>query len=93
MIIPEKPHKQLLPMQKKWNEGPIEKMNAIANEAVKVIKENLPAGLKVGELLHDNTLDDNTHKMEGGLSGLMQIIGDAFSTSGNEERDNHLRIF
>ncbi|MFM6923869.1 MAG: hypothetical protein ACKOU7_00070 [Ferruginibacter sp.] len=79
------------------------KMNAIANEAVKTVKENLPAGdgirevkvffgnqrknillylpaeLKMGELLHDNTLDDNTNKMEGPISNLIQNIGAAFS--------------
>jgi hypothetical protein len=85
------------------NEAPVTKMNAIANEAVKVAKENLPANagvkevkdffsgqvknilpylpveLKMGELLHDNTLDDNTNKMEGPISSLMQNIGSAFS--------------
>ncbi len=85
------------------NEDPAAKMNAIANEAVKVTKENLaadagikevkdffsdqrnnillylPAELKMGELLHDNTLDDNTNKMEGPISSLMQSIGAAFS--------------
>jgi hypothetical protein len=85
------------------NEEPVAKMNEIANEAVKVAKENIPADagikevkdffsgqvnniqlylpveLKMGELLHDNTLDDNTNKMEGPLSSLMQSIGSAFS--------------
>lgn len=85
------------------NVEPVAKMNAIADEAVKVAKENLPANagikevkdffsnqvpnilpylpveLKMGELLHDNTLDDNTKKMEGPVSSLMQSIGSAFS--------------
>jgi hypothetical protein len=85
------------------NEDPVAKMNAIANEAVKLAKENmaanagikevklffsdqknnillyLPAELRMGELLHDNTLDDNTNKMEGPISSLMQSIGAAFS--------------
>ncbi len=85
------------------NEDPMAKMNDIANEAVKVTKENLsadagikdvklffnhqrnnillylPAELRMGELLHDNTLDDNTNKMEGPISSLMQSIGSAFS--------------
>jgi hypothetical protein len=39
----------------------------------------LPAELRMGELLHDNTLDDNTNKMEGPISSLMQSIGTAFS--------------
>ena len=78
-------------------------MNAIANETVKLVKENLtekadikevkfffsnqknnillylPAALNMGELLHDNTLDDKTNKMEGPVSSLMQSIGSAFS--------------
>jgi len=86
------------------NEEPATKMNAIANEAVKVVKENLPAGagikevkiffadqennillylppvLNMGELLHDNILDDNTNKMEGPVSSLMQSIGSVFSS-------------
>lgn len=85
------------------NEDPVAQMNAIANEAVKVCKENLPANaavkevkdffsnqvnnilpylpveLKMGQLLHDNTLDDNTNKMEGPISSLMNSIGSAFS--------------
>ena len=84
-------------------ESPVIKMNAIASEAVKVVKENLspgagikevklffsnqrnnillylPAALNMGELLHDNTLDDNTNKMQGPISSLMQSIGAAFS--------------
>lgn len=88
---------------KRSNEEPAAKMNAIANEAVKVAKENLPAGagikevkiffadqennillylppvLNMGELLHDNILDDNTNKMEGPVSSLMQSIGSVFS--------------
>ena len=78
-------------------------MNAIANEAVKVIKENLAengsikevklflsnqrnnilshllAALNMGRFLNDNTLDDNTNKMEGPVSSLIKNIGSAFS--------------
>jgi hypothetical protein len=39
----------------------------------------LPAALNMGTLLHNNTLDDNTHKMEGPLSSLMQSLGNLFS--------------
>ena len=91
------------------NEDPVAKMNAIANEAVKVAKENmaadadikevklffgdqrnnillyLPAELKMGELLHDNTMDDNTNKMEGPVSSLMQSIGAAFTNPVTED--------
>jgi hypothetical protein len=85
------------------NAETIIKMNEIANEAVKLVKENLPANaaikevklffsnqknnillylpaaLNMGELLHDNTLDDNTNKMKGPISSLIQNIGGMFS--------------
>jgi len=87
------------------NEDPIAKMNAIATEAVKVAKENmpadaaikdiktffseqknnillyLPAELNIGEMLHDDSLDDGTNKMEGPISSLIKNIGDNFSQS------------
>jgi hypothetical protein len=98
---------------KQSNEDPVAKMNAIANEAIKLAKENmpadagikdvklffsnqrnnillyLPAELKMGELLHNDTLDDNTNKMEGPVSSLMQSIGSAFSNpvTGEEIKD------
>lgn len=79
------------------------KMNSIANEAIKITKENLPANagikevkafflnqrnnilpylppaLQLGDLLNDNTIDDNVNKMEGPVSSLMKSIGSAFS--------------
>jgi hypothetical protein len=88
---------------KQSNQDPVAKMNAIADEAVKVVKANLPAdasakevklffnnqknnillylpaGLNMGDLLNDTTLDDKTNKMEGPISSLMQSIGSAFS--------------
>jgi hypothetical protein len=45
----------------------------------------LPAALHMGELLHDNTLDDNINKMEGAISSLMKSIGSAFSNPLTEE--------
>jgi len=45
----------------------------------------LPAALHLGELLEDDTLDDNTHKMEGPVSSLMNKIGAAFSKPADEE--------
>jgi len=39
----------------------------------------LPPGLKTGELFNHETIDDNTNKMEGPVSSLMNKIGDAFS--------------
>jgi hypothetical protein len=94
---------------KQSNHDPIAKMNAIATEAVKVMKENLvadagvkevklffnnqknnillylPTALGMGDLLHDAALDDNTNKMEGPISSLMQKLGAAFSTPVSEE--------
>jgi hypothetical protein len=43
----------------------------------------LPPALNMGTLLHDNTLDDNTHKMEGPISSLMQSLGNIFSGPAN----------
>ena len=45
----------------------------------------LPATLNMGSLLNDDTLDDNTNKMEGPISSLMHSIGNAFSTPVTEE--------
>ena len=88
---------------------PIERMNDIADETIRVTKENLPAdadikdvktffsdqknnillylpaALHIGDLLHDDTLDDNTNKMEGPISSLMHSIGSAFSKPVTEE--------
>ena len=89
------------------------KMNAIATEAVKIVKENLPAfatikdvktfftdqknnillylpaALNMGELLHEDALDDGTNKMEGPVSSLIKNIGDTFSGSdtGDENKE------
>ena len=40
----------------------------------------LPAALQMGELLHNNMLDDRTNKMEGPFSSFMRSIGSGFST-------------
>jgi len=90
-------------------ESAISKMNAIAREAVKVVRENLSGDadmkevklyfssqkmdillyllpiLQMGVLLHDNTLDDKTNKMEGPISSLINTIGNAFSAPVTEE--------
>lgn len=49
----------------------------------------LPVELKMGELLHDNTLDDTTNKMEGPVSNLIKNIGNAFSNpvTGDEMKE------
>lgn len=91
----------------------IPRLNQIANEAEKIVKDNLPAGatvkdvkaffnnqrnnillylppaLNIGDMLNDDTLDDNVNKMEGPVSSLMQSIGAAFSSPVVEEKENH----
>lgn len=95
---------------KQSSDDPLSKMNAIAAEAAKVIREQvgengtiksvkdffinqkndillylLPT-LKMGDLLHDNTLDDGTNKMEGPISSLMHSLGSVFTNpTTNEE--------
>ncbi len=41
----------------------------------------LPGGLKLGDLLNDDTLEDKSNKMEGPISSLMHKIENSFSTS------------
>jgi hypothetical protein len=50
----------------------------------------LPAELQMGELLHDNTLDDRTNKMEGPVSSIMRAIGGGFSNEDAEKKDTVL---
>ncbi len=52
-------------------------MTAQRNEILKY----LPPGLKLGDLLNDQALEDNTNKMEGPVSSLMHKIENAFSKS------------
>ena len=47
----------------------------------------LPAELQMGELLHDNTLDDRTNKMEGPVSSIIRAIGGGFSNGEAEKKD------
>ncbi len=86
-----------------------DQLNNIADEAIKIARENMPDGatikdvkiffsnqlnnilpylpatLRMGDLLNDTTLDDNTNKMEGPISSLMHKIGSAFSTPETKE--------
>ena len=39
----------------------------------------LPSSLQMGELLDDATMDDNTHKMGGPFSSIINALGDQFS--------------
>ena len=47
----------------------------------------LPAELNMGGLLDDETLDDQTNKMEGPISSLIQNIGTVFSTPDTVKKD------
>ncbi len=48
----------------------------------------LPAELQMGELLHDNTLDDRTNKMEGPVSSIIRAIGGGFSNGESVKEDS-----
>ena len=43
---------------------------------------HLPAALQLGDLLHDNAMDDRTNKMEGPVSNFMHTIENKFSGGG-----------
>ncbi|CAN5230696.1 hypothetical protein BH11BAC6_BH11BAC6_02430 [soil metagenome] len=60
--------------------------NILSGERNNILKY-LPPTLHMGELLNDNTLDDNVTKMEGPVSGLMNAIGNIFS--GSEKTDKN----
>ncbi len=47
----------------------------------------LDPGLQMGHYLQDDTIDDSTNKMEGPVSGLMHNIGQIFSGSGNDKKE------
>ena len=92
----------------------IDKLNAIADETVKVVRSQLPKNacikdvklffinqrknillylpsqLHMGELLHDNALDDNVNKMEGPVSGFMNKLGSLFSQPVTEKEIRHV---
>ncbi len=106
-------HKDAAEKIKSYSESGAEhatsKMNGIANEAAKVVKQSLasnagikqvktfflnqrnnilpylPPELNLGDLLHDDTIDDNINKMEGPISSLMKGIGSAFSNPATGE--------
>ena len=47
----------------------------------------LDPGLQLGDYLLDDTIDDSTNKMEGPVSDLMHNIGQIFSGSGNDKKE------
>ncbi len=47
----------------------------------------LDPALQLGKYIEDDTIDDSTNKMEGPVSGLMHKIGQIFSESGNDKKE------
>ena len=60
--------------------GP-EKVKTVMNTQRHNILTYLPAAMNFGDLLHDETLDDRTNKMEGPVSNFMHKIEDKLSGS------------
>jgi hypothetical protein len=57
-------------------------MSLFTNEHHNILR-HLPGTLQMGELLGDNTSDDQTHKMDGPISSMMHNISKGFSGSTN----------
>ncbi len=94
---------------KQSSDDPLAKMNSIAAEAAKIVRDKIGANgtvkavkeyfitqrndillyllpiLKMGDLLDNNTLDDETNKMEGPVSSLMNSIGEVFANTTTKE--------
>ena len=70
------------------NATPKDVKNFFHNEKVDFLSYLLPE-LKVGVLLGDDSMDDQTHKMDGGLSGFVQSIGAAFDHAEPVENFTH----
>lgn len=52
------------------------------------ILKYIPAGLQIGKVLQDDTVDDKTNKMEGPVSGAMHWIEKLFSSSDPKKEEN-----
>lgn len=50
---------------------------------------HLPAGLQLGEIINDDTVDDRMNKMEGPLSSHMHWLEKLFSSSPPKQEDKH----
>ncbi len=66
----------------------VSSIQTILKDARNDVLPYLPPSLQIGILLHDNTLDDNTNKMQGPISSLMQAIGGSFSGADSDETIN-----
>jgi len=71
--------------EKVTGKGTIIDVKQILSDSRDEVLLYLPASMQIGKLLHDNTLDDRTHKMEGPVSSLMHAIGGSFSGSDSDE--------
>lgn len=49
---------------------------------------HLPASLQIGEVLHDDTIDDRTHKMEGPISNHMHWLEKFFPSTDRKKEEN-----
>ena len=62
--------------------APATKIKTYLNEQRHHVLTYLPAAMQLGELLHDDTMDDRTNKMEGPISNFMHKIENNMSGSG-----------
>lgn len=49
---------------------------------------HLPASLQIGKALHDDTIDDRTHKMEGPISNHMHWLEKFFPSTDRKKEEN-----
>ena len=49
---------------------------------------HLPASLQIGEAMHDDTIDDRTHKMEGPMSSHMHWLEKFFPSTDRKKEEN-----
>ncbi len=49
---------------------------------------SIPAGLQIGKVLHDNTIDDRTNKMEGPVSSNMHWLEKLFPSTDRKKEEN-----
>lgn len=73
--------------QKVTETGTIVDVKTLLADSRNDVLPYLPEDLQMGSVLHDNTLDDRTNKMEGPISSLMHAIGGSFSGSDSDETD------
>jgi hypothetical protein len=58
--------------------------NLLSNQRDNILPY-LPAALQMGYILHDNSIDDRTNKMEGPISSLMNKLQSSFGGSETQE--------